>query len=212
MRSFGRIAILGIAIIVAAQSCGSEVDYVGSTSFMGVKGEIIRIEPYCYSGCMGVGKTGQDSHPDSKAWIEAFRNGEIAGKAFTDDKGRFQISLSPGIYDIRIYPPESNIDEELEGILITDDGGISLRRSYYSYNDAWTIWIYFYADVETERMHEILEENNLVFLDQISEAALIRYKVEIPHNVHIQEVREHLEQNYGEIKSTNPIGYVECAA
>jgi hypothetical protein len=198
-----KLAILVLTIIVVAQSCGSEGDYIRSTSFKGIKGEIIRVDFYCYSGCMGVGQTGDESNPDSSAWIEAYRNGEIAGKAYTDDKGKFELPLPQGIYDLRIYPPQSSIDEELVGIWLTGEGGISFRRSYHTNHQAWTIYVTFHADVDEERIQEILNENNLKSLEVYDFDKTISHRVEIPHDAHVQDVVELLEQNYVEVESAN---------
>jgi hypothetical protein len=213
MRSVQKTVILGIAISVAFQCGGSEGDYVRSTSFKGVKGEIVRIDHYCYDGCMGVGMTGEESNPDTGAWVEAYRNGEIAGKAYTDEKGRFELPLEQGIYNLRIYPPQSFIDEEVVGIWITDDGGTGIRRTYRTSHNAWVLNVNFHADVEIVRIHEILTENNMKGRYIHSFEETIWYEVEIPQDLHVQDVREFLEQNYTEIESADldyDIG--DCAA
>jgi hypothetical protein len=190
MRSVQRTVILGVAIAVAFQCGGSEGDYIRSTKFKGVKGKIVRIDHYCYDGCMGVGMVGEESNPDTGAWIEAYRNGELAGKAYADDKGRFELPLTQGIYDLRIYPPQSFIDEEIVGIWITDNGGTGIRRTYRTSHNAWVLGRYIHSFEET-----------------------IWYEVEIPQDLHVQDVREFLEQNYTEIESADldyDIG--DCAA
>jgi hypothetical protein len=152
---------------------------------------------------MGVGQTGEENNPDSGAWVEAYRNGEFAGKAYTDEKGGFELPLPQGIYDLRVYPPQSSIDEELVGVWITGEGGISFRRSYHTNHQAWTIYVRFHADIDEERIQEILNENNLKSLTVYDFDNTISHRVEIPHEVHVQDVVELLEQNYVEVESVN---------
>lgn len=202
-----KLVFLLLAFFVAAQSCGSEGDYIRSTKFEGIEGKILRVESSCPDiGCM-CGNDDGEVHPDGGAIIEALIDGNSAGRVFADFRGEFSLPLSHGTYNIVIYPTEAYIDDEIRDVVISTGQGMRIRRTYNSYFRPWQLHVTFVEDLPHVRGYEILEENGLRVIYTYGRS----FFAETPHTLHVQEVQKILEENYEEVDYTS-IEYYQCLA
>lgn len=203
-------SVLAILVTVIYH-CSSEGDFISKSDFQGIEGQILIKEPVCDTGCTCSLEV-RGSRPDTSARIDVYLGQDLVVKGYADASGRIKIHLDPGSYDLTVYPSEAFIDTSLNDISVSVETGVAIRRSYKGFFLPREIGVSFHDNVDQLRINEILEENNLTIQSERRFDDVVFYRVEIPHEVHVQEMQNILESNYVEVESTQFFVSSACAS
>jgi len=190
--------------LLLSLSCDQQGDFVEESNYNGIKGTIYQINGSCGNPELDTGK-----HPDGLAIVEILNGGERTARELTSTNGQFEIPLEPGQYDLIIFPSGNHPDESLTDLNISEEKGIAIQKSYR--NEFWPreLEIYFHGDVTIDRIGEILLENELESVWDIHHNDFHLYKVLVPVEIHVVEMKTTLEQAYDDVKSSDVLHY-EC--
>jgi len=211
MRRIPNHTIILVALLLLSCCCCSAGDFTKTTDYQGVEGTILTKPHQCTN--IGCGTNSEDENPSplKGVRIQAISSETETTQVFTDDTGQFELSLTPGNYDIEIFPPSSPIDKALVNVEIAEKNGIVVQRTYERFFTPWIIEISFLGDTNEDRINEILYQENLKTLGCSYYDDYIFCRLEIEHESHVQEVKSHMESTYIEIYSASMV-FIECAA